>query len=197
MESVMTSKQHLEWLYEQSEKDKTDNLPPFFLYVRLKGALDWISNQIKNGDHMKTKTILALIIALALSGCALFNPALKDQTTTTNPVGNIINVGDGKVFGIDLSGKISQIFNILPSCNEEKKLTAMCIVGCIDGITGSQSTIDPVDKATQDAIKQLGLSVTDNEEYLCCKSMGIAGSYLVNKYGGNISSITSLLGLVK
>jgi hypothetical protein len=67
----------------------------------------------------------------------------------------------------------------------------------VDGISGSQSTIDPADKATQDAIKQLGISVTGSEEYQCCKAMGIAGSYLVNKYGNNLSGIASLLKLVK
>jgi hypothetical protein len=137
------------------------------------------------------KFIIALLAIVLLGGCALFNPELKEQSI------NPIKIGDGKILGVDLSGKISQIFNILPSCNAEKKLTAACIVACIDGITGSQSTIDPIDKATQDAIKQLGLSITNNEEYLCCKSMGIAGTYLVNKYGGNISGIASLLGMVK
>lgn len=140
-------------------------------------------------NHLRIVTLF--IILAMLSGCALFNDTLRDQSN------NPIKIGDGKILGIDLTGKISQIFNILPSCNADKKLTATCIVACIDGITGSQSTIDPVDKATQDAIKQLGLSVTDDEEYLCCKSMGIAGSYLVNKYGGNISGIASILGMVK
>lgn len=136
---------------------------------------------------MKRIYLCILVISvLLLQGCALFDSSLKD-----------VKVGDGKILGLDITAPIKQVFNILPSCNADKKLTANCIIGCIDGITGSQSAIDPVDKATQEAIKQLGLSVVDNEEYLCCKSMGIAGTYLVNKYGGNISGIVSLLGLVK
>lgn len=137
---------------------------------------------------MKRFYLVILLVALVmLSGCGT-NPFVKD---------NPINIGDGKILGLDVTAPIKQVFDILPSCNVDKKLTANCIIGCIDGITGSQSTIDPVDKAAQEAIKQLGLFQTDNEEYLCCKSMGIAGTYLVNKYGGNISGIAALLGLVK
>lgn len=137
------------------------------------------------------KLLIALLVVISLYGCGT-NPFIKDDKANS-----VINIGDGKILGLDVTAPIKQVFNILPSCNEEKKLTANCIIGCIDGITGSQSTIDPVDKATQEAIKQLGLSQTDNEEYLCCKSMGIAGTYLFNKYGGNISGIAALLGLVK
>lgn len=137
------------------------------------------------------KLFIALLAIVMLSGCALFNDNLKNASN------NPINIGDGKILGLDLTTPIKQVFDILPSCNVDKKLTANCIIGCIDGITGSQSTIDPVDKATQDAIKQLGLFQTDNEEYLCCKSMGIAGTYMVNKYGGNLSGIAALLRLAQ
>lgn len=133
------------------------------------------------------KFVIAICILFLLSGCALFDKSLLDNT----------KIGDGKVLGVDLTTPIKQVFDILPSCNAEKKLTANCIIGCIDGITGSQSTIDPVDRATQDAIKQLGLSVENDEEYLCCKFMGIAGSYLVNKYGVNVQGILSLLRLAQ
>jgi len=134
------------------------------------------------------KTIIIVLAVIMLSGCALFDASMKD---------NPIKIGDGKLLGVDVMSPVKQVFDILPSCNADKKLTANCIIGCIDGITGSQSTIDPVDRATQDAIKQLGLFQKDNEEYLCCKSMGIAGTYLVNKYGGNLSGIAALLMLVK
>lgn len=134
------------------------------------------------------KLFIALLVVISLYGCALFDSSLKD---------NPINIGDGKLLGVDVLAPIKNVFDILPSCNDNHQLTANCIIGCIDGITGSQSIIDPTDKATQEAIKQLGLSETDNEEYLCCKSMCIAGTYLVNKYGGNLPGIAALLRLVK
>lgn len=140
-----------------------------------------------------TGIVLAVLFSGCLSGCALFDKSNKTDST----IPGMIALGDGKFLGIDLAGNMKQVFDILPSCNADGKLTANCIIGCVDGISGNQSTIDPVDKATQDAIKTLGLSLASDEEYQCCKAMGIAGSYLVNKYGGTLGGMASLLRLGK
>ncbi len=143
-------------------------------------------------NHLRIVTLFVTLCIL--SGCGFFDKSLKTDGTT---IPDVIKIGDGKILGIDLTANIRQVFDILPSCNADHKLTANCIIGCVDGISGSQSTIDPADKATQDAIKQLGLSVTGTDEYQCCKAMGIAGAYLVNKYSGNLSGIASLLRMAK
>lgn len=132
--------------------------------------------------------IIIIVLALALSGCALFDSSLKD-----------VKVGDGKILNLDVKGSVDKLFNFIPnrmaSCNPEGKVTSTCVVAVVDGIVCSQATITPEDKAVAEAMKTLGLTTDTDEEYKCCKGLGIAGAYLANKL--NIGMISALAGILK
>lgn len=147
--------------------------------------------------HLLIGLLIGAMLALALSGCALFGKTTKSDSNKTE---GIINIGDGKFLGIDIAGNIEKVFNLLPSCNENHELTAVCIIGAADGVSGSQSTVTPQDRATQEALATLGFATDPDcaKEYQCCKGIGMAVTYLVNKSaGGNLSGIAALFGLVK
>ena len=136
---------------------------------------------------------IVLLAGISLSGCALFNPELKEQSI------NPIKIGDGKILGIDVKGSVDKLFNFIPnhmaSCNPDNKVTSACVVAIVDGIVCSQATITPEDKAVAEAMKTLGLTTETDEEYKCCKGLGIAGAYLANKL--NIDMISALAGILK
>jgi hypothetical protein len=143
---------------------------------------------------MKRFGLVTLLVALVmLSGCALFNPALKDQAKT-NPIGDVINIGDGKILGLDLKAEFNKVLDLLPSCNADHKLTPNCLIAAADGVMCTRTTITPETTAIKEALAQLGF-IGDEQEYKCCKGVAIAGKTLFNMFdSGNIGTI---LGLVK
>jgi len=124
----------------------------------------------------RSANYLLIILALAfLGGCALFDKSLPDT-----------KIGDGKILNVDIKGILDIIPNKIASCNKEGQLiTPNCLVAIADGIVSSQSTSTPEDRAVKEALKELGF-VNDEEEYKCCKGLGIAGTFIYNRAGGQV-----------
>lgn len=143
---------------------------------------------------MKVKIIVLIIMVLSVCGCGT-NPFVKgDNANTTNPIGNIINVGDGKILGIDFLAPVvktleqvrTSVQKMVASCNKDGELTATCYAGWYEGkLAAKGNYLSARDASIKEALAKFEI-ITKGEEYECCKLQGIFVYDLIGEIGGAV-----------